>query len=347
MYIIKDFCWPKSFLNSLTHDFRYTLLSLKPVIFKLPQNNQHFLTRIPKDLSNMYSSASSRVRMNQMKRVLADWADKQSEPYEYEIFTSERREIVARDGQDAYRRDDSEWDEQEIEFSNPPSSPKTQDESSLSTTQNVTPGSRSSYRARSFHKRQPHNSIPSWAKLDKLERVNKLATIKKISTIKWCNDNREAIEKLHSSSVETEIFNHQCSGCDKWFKHCMFSNSRIQNKLCHWCNVNSDAEKLMLMGEKKGDEKKKDEKKMVDFNIHQHIHCNGLRENICGKFKMDLKYIPNHPSQRSPKRRIEELEDSSESSESSKSFESSESKLPGRKRKLTEKARENKNLSQK
>jgi hypothetical protein len=288
-------------------------------------------TIIPKKLSNMFSSPSSRVRMNRMQRALAEWTDKQRESYDYEILTQVRHERNVR------RREDnnSEWDENEIESrtDNSPSSPTTRSEESSQSTQNLTLGSQSNYRARSFHKRQLPDSLPSWKEWDKLKEINRFAIIQRISTVKWCNDNREAIEKLHSSITKTEIFNHQCSGCDKWFKHCMFIKPKNQNKLCHWCGVNSDAENFLKI-EKRKAEKKKNEKKEDDFNIHLHIHCNGLRESVCGKFKMDLEYIPNDPSQRSRKRPIE-LEDSSES------------KVQGRKRKMTKKARENKILSQK
>ena len=249
----------------------------------------------------MNSSASSRVRMNRMQRALTAWTDAQRESYDFEIPTFARHKLNVR------RRDNSEWDEKEMESTDLPSSPTTRsEESSQSTSQNLTLGTQSNYRARSLHKRTLPDSPPSWK--DKTSRF---------PTLKWCNDNRDAIEKLHSSKTKTEVFNHQCRGCDKWFKHCMFLKPRNQNKLCHWCRVGSDTMKI------------KD-----DFTIHQHIHCNGLKENICGKFKMDLKFIPNNPRQGFSKRR-RELEDLSES------------KVEGRKKVMTKKARENMNLDQK
>lgn len=255
---------------------------------------------IPKNLSNMYSSASSRVRMNRMQRALAAWTDVQHESYDYEIPTFARREL------DVRRRDNSEWDEKEMESSDLPSSPTTSsEESSQSTSQDLTLGTQSNYRGRSLHNRILPDSPLSWK--DETSRL---------PTLKWCNDNRNAIEKLHSSKTETKVFSHQCCGCDKWFKHCMFSRSRNQNKFCHWCRIGSDTMKTE-----------------DDFTIHQHIHCNGLRESICGTFKMDLEYIPNDATRGFRKRRIE-----------SKDF--SEPGVQVRKRVLTQKARENMNLDQ-
>jgi hypothetical protein len=248
----------------------------------------------------MYSSASSRVRMNRMQRALAAWTDAQRESYDYEIPTLARRES------DVHHQDNSEWDEKEMESNNLPSSPTTRsEESSQSTSQNLTLGTQSNYRALSLHKRTLPDSPPSWE--DEASRFDAL---------KWCNDNRNAIEKLHSSKTKTQVFNHQCCSCDKWFKHCMFSTPRNQKKFCHWCRVSSDTIKT------------KDY-----FTIHRHIHCNGLRENICGTFKMDLEYLPNDPTRGFRKRRIE-----------SEGF--SESKVQVRKRVLTQKARENMTLDQ-
>jgi hypothetical protein len=241
-----------------------------------------------------------------MQRALAEWTDKQRESYDYEIPTLARHEV------DVGRRDNSEWDEEEIESNNPPSSPATRSEESLQPTfQNLTLGSQSNYRARALHKRTLPDYPPSWEKWEDPDRK------KRLSTIKWCNDNRKAIEKLNSSETKTEVFNHQCSVCDKWFKHCMFIKPRNQIKFCHWCRIGSDTLKT------------KD-----DFTIHQHIHCNGLRKNICGTFKMDLEYVPNNPTQGFRKRRIE-LEDLSKP------------KIQGRKRVLTQKARENMIMDQK
>ncbi|KAG4431477.1 hypothetical protein IFR05_013031 [Cadophora sp. M221] len=87
--------------------------------------------------------------------------------------------------------------------------------------------------------------------------------------IQFCIDNKDAILDLHSSVAFTQVFKKQCHSCERYFKHCMFSNRERKAtsgySYCRWCTFDRSC----------GDYNDQ-------FSIHWHLHCNRGGKNECG-----------------------------------------------------------------
>ncbi|KAE8450848.1 hypothetical protein EG329_005761 [Mollisiaceae sp. DMI_Dod_QoI] len=99
--------------------------------------------------------------------------------------------------------------------------------------------------------------------------------------VKWCLDNKDAILALHSSKEHTPIFQVYCDGCDRFFKHCMFSKKERKgwshSVFCRWCQaeigIGTDPQQ---------------------FEIDHHVHCNRGGKKECGSFPpRSLETPPN------------------------------------------------------
>ncbi|PVH83043.1 hypothetical protein DL98DRAFT_585767 [Cadophora sp. DSE1049] len=93
--------------------------------------------------------------------------------------------------------------------------------------------------------------------------------------IKFCLDHREEILALHSSLVETKVFQLKCDICRLWCKHCMFSKAERRGAhgytACRWCQLNQGLST-----------------EWDQFSIHTHIHCNRGGKKECGRGTMTL-----------------------------------------------------------
>ncbi|KAH7323789.1 hypothetical protein BKA65DRAFT_555462 [Rhexocercosporidium sp. MPI-PUGE-AT-0058] len=87
--------------------------------------------------------------------------------------------------------------------------------------------------------------------------------------IQFCIDNKDAILDLHSSVVWTKVFELRCDSCERYFKHCMFSNKERKAfsgySFCRWCQFDGS------MGSNAS-----------EFSIHRHLHCNRGGKKECG-----------------------------------------------------------------
>ncbi|KAK0117778.1 hypothetical protein ONS95_012103 [Cadophora gregata] len=101
------------------------------------------------------------------------------------------------------------------------------------------------------------------------ETLNEYLNPRGDKTIQWCIDHKDEILDLHSSVAWTKVFQKECDGCGRFFKHCMFSNSERRARLgysnCRWCNIDKE-----VCNEAES------------FTIHHHLHCNRGGKKECG-----------------------------------------------------------------
>ncbi|KAH7380805.1 hypothetical protein BKA64DRAFT_684956 [Cadophora sp. MPI-SDFR-AT-0126] len=101
------------------------------------------------------------------------------------------------------------------------------------------------------------------------EGLNEYLNPKGDKTIQWCIDHKDEILDLHSSVAWTKVFQKECDGCGRFFKHCMFSLSERKAKYgyasCRWCNVDKEVSN-----------------EAGSFTIHHHLHCNRGGKKECG-----------------------------------------------------------------